>query len=171
MPEGPDGAAGTAVGEPLGPDCTDGVGLWLDVPPASASRTAAVTSSSRAMTGCLPRRWGRGTRVRPAPPVGLLEPEVGVLLATVVEGHGQPAAGAGPGLGRLPDVGVLASDRIVGQCGIPGAGSLLDVVDRRARVAGYLLRRRRSGGEDVQALVTTQAELDRDGAAGLRHVD
>ena len=56
-----------------------------------------------------------------------------------LEAERQAAAGAGPGLGGPPDVGVLVGHRVVGQGGITGVGGLLDVVDGCTGVACDLL--------------------------------
>src|SRR5437879_4741632 len=68
-----------------------------------------------------------------------------------------PDEGGGAGVGDAAPVAGA-----VGVCG--GA------VRGRLRAGGWL-GGGRSGGEDVQALVTAEAELDRDRAAALRDVD
>ena len=82
----------------------------------------------------------------------------------------QAPAGAGERLRRHPVVDVLACDRVVLEPAHGRGRALLEVVERCARGACHLNRGRRSGGQDVEALVAAQAELGRDRPAGVHLV-
>src|SRR5262245_46337777 len=87
------------------------------------------------------------------PHVLLLEHEIGQVLAAVAELEVELAALPSPALVGLPGVVVLPGRRVIAQTAAAGRDRLLDLVDRRAAVAGHLLHLGVAAGEDVQPLV------------------
>src|ERR1700719_318685 len=127
------------------------------MPAASAGAAANMIVAAVAIAV----RWSRM--------VALLEFEVGTDVGdAVVQLDDELAILAGPALGGAPDVGVLVARGVILQAaGVRrfGDGAVFVVAGRKD-----LLGQRVARGEDVESLVAVQAELDRYGAAGLRHV-
>src|SRR5690348_2420430 len=90
----------------------------------------------------------------------LLELEQGYVVGAIDQAHEQLAAATSPALVSLPGVTILPARRVVAQAAAAGRHRLLDVISRRAAVAGDLSRDRIATVEDAQPPVATQAELD-----------
>src|SRR5688572_12497553 len=118
-------------------------------------------------------RGARAFRRRPARARGsvLLELEQRLVLGAVNELDVEQPALARPRLLGLPVVLVLARAGVVGQRAAAGGLSPFQLRERRVRVAGDLLRGREARSHDAQPLIAVEAELDRDGLAGLHAVE
>src|SRR5262245_42471954 len=113
--------------------------------------------------------WGAAGASHPH--VLLLEYEIGQVLGAVAELEVELAAASRPAPVGLPGVAVGVGRGVVAQAAGARRHGLLDLIDRRAAVAGDRLRGRRAADEDVQPVVAAQAELDWDGLSGLDAVE
>ncbi len=83
------------------------------------------------------------------------------MHAAIIEGEEDLLAGSGPALLGLPDVAVLASQRVVAEAAPDRRHRLLDVIDGRGGAAGNTLGARLALGQDVESIVAPEAELHR----------
>jgi hypothetical protein len=103
--------------------------------------------------------------------LGLFELEVCNVLCPIIEADDQLAASTCPTFLRFPDVGICACCRVVLQTAVPCGYCLFDGIARCASVADDPLDFGIARGKDIQPLITTQAELDRDRLPGFYSVE
>src|SRR5215471_5369306 len=97
--------------------------------------------------------------------------EEGLVHAVVGKCEAQYLTGVGPILVGLPDIGVYLCLRVVLQATPSGAHCPLAIIAATKSSATKGLRGRGASSKDGQTLVTPQAELHRDGVAGLDRID
>ena len=96
------------------------------------------------------------------------------MIRAVDQAHDELATGSRPCFVGLPDVAVGLGAGVVLQAAVARRHCLLNRVAAATATAAattHVLRNGVAAGEDVQAKVATQAELDRDGLPGVDRVD
>ena len=99
------------------------------------------------------------------------EIEVGVVRSSVRQSHIQHPAGATPCFVCFPDIDVLVGRRVVVETAVTRIDRGLDIINRLMVVTCHRSGQRKTSGENVQPLIATQTELDRDRAARLNPVE